>query len=130
MTLAADAVEAAVRAYYEAVSKGDIEAVAAMFTRDAVMRDPVGAPPATDDAARRLKYTGILVAFDDFTIAPATIIVGGDEAAAAWTVDATSKSGRDVRFSGISTFTLDSTGRITAMSAYLDIAAVAAAMQG
>lgn len=130
MTLTAGAVEAAVRVYYEALSKGDIDAAAAMFSPDAVMRDPVGTPPATDDAARRQKYAGILLAFDAFTIAPATIIVGGDEAAAAWTVDARAKSGREVRFSGISTFTLDSTGRITAMSAYLDIAAVAAAMQG
>jgi len=123
-----DEVESRVRAYYAAVRSGDIDAVAALFATDAVMRDPVGAPPATDDAQRRQRYAGIAAAFDAFSIDADEVIAGGDEAAARWTISGTSKGGRAVRFGGISTFAFDGEGRITIMSAYLDMASAAKAM--
>jgi ketosteroid isomerase-like protein len=129
VTPAAD-IKQRVEAYYVTVSAGDIDSVAAMFTPAATMRDPVGAPPACDDAARRQRYAGIRLAFDAFAIAARTIIVGGDEAAAAWIARATAKDGRAVEFSGISTFVFDAEGRITAMSAYLDLTQAAAAASG
>jgi steroid delta-isomerase len=114
--------------YYATLSAGDIDAVAALFAPDAVMRDPVGAPPATDDASRRQRYAGIKLAFDAFAIAPVTVIAGGTEAATTWSAAATAKNGREVTFSGISTFGFDAEGRITAMSAYWDPAVMAAAL--
>jgi steroid delta-isomerase len=121
-------IDTLVRAYYDAVTAGAIDGVLAMFAADAVMRDPVGAPPATDETARRQRYAGIKAMFDAFAITPEHVIVCGDEAAVAWTIRATAKSGRDITFSGISTFAFDANGRIAAMSAYLDSAAVAAAL--
>lgn len=125
MTSSAD-IKQRVEAYYATVTAGDIDSVAAMFTPTATMRDPVGAPPACDDAARRQRYAGIRLAFDAFVISATTIIVGGDEAAAAWVAHATAKDGRAVEFGGISTFTFDAEGRIAAMSAYLDLTQAAA----
>lgn len=125
---AASSIESGVRAYYEAVSAGNIDSVLAMFAPDAVMRDPVGAPPARDNASRRQRYAAIKAMFDAFAITPDRVIVGGDEAAAAWTIRATAKSGRNVTFSGISTFAFDAGGRIVSMSAYFDTAQVVAAL--
>jgi steroid delta-isomerase-like uncharacterized protein len=124
-------VDERVRAYYAALSAGDVEAVLAMFAPEGEMRDPVGAPPAGDDMQRRQRYAGIGAAFSSFTIEPETVIAGGDEAAATWTARATTKQeGRDVTFSGISVFMFDGDGRIARMSAYWDPAAIAARMRG
>jgi steroid delta-isomerase len=119
-----------VAAYYAAVRDGDIDVIAPMFASDAVMRDPVGQPPATDDAARRQRYAGIAAMFNSFEIVEEDIIAAGDEAAARWTARGHTRTGKDVRFEGISTFTFDADLRITTMSAYFDIAAVVASMQG
>jgi steroid delta-isomerase len=123
-----DAVRDAVSVYYAAVRAGDIDKTAALFAADAVMRDPVGAPPATDDASRRQRYAGIAAAFETFEIVEEHVIVCGDEAAARWTARGKTKSGTDVRFEGMSTFVFDAERKITSMSAYFDLAAVVAAM--
>jgi ketosteroid isomerase-like protein len=130
VTLNASAVRDAVAAYYDAVRKGEIERIAGMFAADGVMRDPVGAPPAADGAARRQRYAGISAVFAEFGIFEEQIIVGGDEAAARWTARGTAKNGASVRFDGISTFAFDGAGKIAMMSAYFDVAAVVAAMSG
>jgi ketosteroid isomerase-like protein len=118
----------AVAAYYAAVRAGDIDKTAALFAADAVMRDPVGAPPATDDASRRQRYAGIAAAFESFAIDEQQIIVGGDEAAARWAAHGKTKTGADVRFEGISTFVFNAQRKITMMSAYFDITSGVAAM--
>ena len=115
--------------YYAVISRGDVERAVAMFAEGAIMRDPVGTPPATDADQRRARYAGIGAAFDAFTITPEHVTVCGDEAAAKWTVRAHSMQGKDVSFEGISTFQFNDEGRITLMSAYWEPAAVAAAMQ-
>ena len=117
---------AAVEAYYAAVSAGEIEKVVAMFAPDAVMRDPVGHPPVLFDDARRQRYAGIAAMFESFAIMPKVIYAAGTgEAAAAWTVVARSKVGKDVTFSGISTFEFTDDGRIRDMSAYFDLTRLA-----
>jgi ketosteroid isomerase-like protein len=101
-----------------------------MFAPDAVMRDPVGMPPATDAAARRQRYDGIALTFETFTIKPDQVVVTGDEAGARWTAHGRSRTGRDVTFEGISTFVFDAEGRISAMSAYWDVSAIMKSMAG
>lgn len=120
--------KAQVAAYYDAVSRGDVDDVLAMFAPDAVMRDPVGTPPAVDEAARRQRYAGIGAMFEAFAIEADEIVVCGSEAAARWAARGSTHAGREVRFSGISTFTFDDGGLITAMSAYWELAVVVAAL--
>jgi steroid delta-isomerase len=121
---------ASVEAYYAAVSAGDIDAAVAMFADDAVMRDPVGMPPATDAASRRQRYDGIALAFETFAITPRQVVASPGEAGARWTAAGKSRSGRDVTFDGISTFVFDEHGRIAQMSAYWDVSAIVSAMSG
>lgn len=128
--MTAEQIRDRVRAYYGAVTAGDVEGVCAMYARDAEMRDPVGAPSATDDASRRQRYAGIGATFEAFAIAADDVQAGGDEAAARWTSRARTKAGRDVTMSGISTFVFDAEGKIARMSAYWDPAAFAAALTG
>ena len=130
MSLAPERVRDAVAAYYAAVGVDTIDTVAAMFAPDAPMRDPVGLAAVSNDAARRERYEGIAAAFASFAITPVQVAVCGDEAAASWTARGVTKAGREVTFAGISTFTFDAEGRIAAMSAYWEPAAVAAAMAG
>jgi ketosteroid isomerase-like protein len=130
MTMDPTAIRNAVSAYYAAVRGGDVDVIAPMFAVDAVMRDPVGQPPATDDVSRRQRYAGISAIFESFAINEELIIAAGDEAAARWTARGKTRAGKDLRFDGISTFTFDAAGRIAEMSAYFDIAAVMAQMQG
>ena len=124
-----DDVRKSVAAYYAAVRSADVDAIAPLFAPDAVMRDPVGAPPLTDDAARRQRYAGIGAAFASFQMVEQDVFVGGDEAAVRWNTRARTHAGKDVRFDGITTFSFDVDRRITVMSAYFDLAALAAAMQ-
>ncbi len=127
--MTADEVRAAVAAYYAAVSDRDIDAAVAMFAPDAKMLDPVGAPPAVDAEQRRQRYAGITATFDTFAIQPSFVAVCGADAAARWTASGTAKNGKQVAFDGISTFTFDAAGKIAAMSAYWEPAAIIAAMQ-
>ena len=130
MTLEAKALREAVAAYYRAVREGDIERIAGMYAADGVMRDPVGTPPAADDASRRQRYAGIAAAFGEFGIFEEQIVICGDEAAARWTARGTARSGAEVRFEGVSTFAFDADGKFAMMSAYFDVAAVVSAMSG
>jgi len=123
-------VRAAVAAYYAAVRAGDVDAIAPIFAPTAVMRDPVGMPPATDDASRRQRYAGIAATFETFGIFEDQVAVCGYEAAARWTARGATKDGKQVSFEGISTFVFDDDGKIVSMSAYFEIATVMAAMQG
>jgi hypothetical protein len=101
-----------------------------MFAPDAVMRDPVGMPAASDDASRRQRYDGIALAFETFAISAGRIIAVADEAAAQWSASGKARNGRDVTFDGLSTFAFDAEGRIRQMSAYWDVSAIMAAMAG
>lgn len=126
-----EALRERVEAYYAAISRRDIDACAAMFAPDADMHDPVGMPPATDDAARRQRYAGITAAFATFHIAPDVTIPGGDQIAAKWTARGVTKAGaKDVSFDGISIFLFDAEGRIARMSAFWDTGAIIRAMAG
>src|SRR5262245_61477365 len=107
MSIDAAAARERVHAYYEAVSNNDFDGAVAMFAADAIMRDPVGTPPAKDADQRRARYAGISAAFDAFAIAPEHIAVCGNEVAAKWAVRAHTMQGKDVSFEGISTFHLD-----------------------
>ena len=129
MSMSTDAVRSAVAAYYAAVSSGDVEAIAPLFAPEAVMRDPVGTPPLTDDAARRQRYARITAAFQSFGMVADEVTPAGDEAAARWIATGKTLGGKDVRFEGISTFVFDDDLRITAMSAYFDLVALTAQLQ-
>jgi steroid delta-isomerase len=124
--MTAEDLRSRVAAYYAAVRAGDIDAILTLFAPDAVMRDPVGAPPATDEVQRRQRYTGIAAAFSEFSIDEDDVIVCGDEAAVRWTIAATLKNGHEVTIQGISTFEFGADGSIQCMSAYLDLAEVQA----
>ena len=130
MPLTAEAVRDAVRAYYAVIRAGDVDAIAALFASDAVMRDPVGAPAATTDAERRQRYAGIGAMFERFGIAEEHVSANPPEAAARWTASGRTRTGRDISFEGISTFTFRDDGTIAEMSAYWEPASIAAAMAG
>ena len=114
--------------YYRALSQGDVAAVLAMFAESAVMRDPVGTPAATTPEARSQRYAGISAMFESFAITPDDVVPCGDEAAVRWTARGRMRTGRDVEFSGMSTFVFDGEGRIATMSAYWDAGAIARAL--
>jgi ketosteroid isomerase-like protein len=116
--------------YYAAVTSGDIDRIAAMFAAAAEMRDPVGQPPATDDAARRQRYEGIPAVFESFAMTAEAVEPGGNEAAARWQARGRTKTGREVAFAGISLFEFDGQGRIARMSAFWDRQALAASLAG
>jgi steroid delta-isomerase len=119
---------AAVERYYATVSAGAVDAIAALFAPDGVMRDPVGTPPRTTDAERRQPYAAIGAMFDSFTITPERIIAAEDEAGVTWTARGQTRAGRPVEFEGISKFTFDGDGRITAMDVFWDREALARAL--
>jgi ketosteroid isomerase-like protein len=124
-----EAVRGAVEAYYAAITARDVDALLRMYAPGSAMRDPVGIPPATDDATRRQRYDGIAAAFETFAITPQQIVASANEAGVRWTAGGRARSGRDVTFDGISTFIFDDDGRITTMSAYWDLTAITLAMQ-
>lgn len=130
MAMTAEEIKAAVAAYYASITAGTFERNMAMFAPGAEMHDPVGIPPATDDAGRKQRYDGIPAAFATFTITPEVVVACGNEAAAHWTAGGPAKNGREVTFHGISTFVFGDDGKIALMRAYWEPAAMAAMMAG
>ncbi len=105
-----------VHAYVRALNTGDLEAIVALYARDAVVEDPIGSPPKRGRAAIRAFYAvstsmALAVALEG------EIRVATRECAFAFRVDFVHE-GRPVSIRPIDVFDFDAAGRIAHMRAY------------
>ena len=104
--------------YVALLSKGDAEAIVALYDPNAQVEDPIGTPPKVGHQAIREFYTGIAgVSITATRLGPVTVV--GHEAAFQFRIDV--PVGDDT-LSMVSTdlMSFDESGKIIAMRAYAD----------
>lgn len=104
--------------YAELFSASDAEGIVALYAADAVVRDPITAPPVTGHAAIRAWYQGTFDAMGrmEMTLEGA-VRVAGRHGAAAFVIHADNE-GQRFRSDSLDVMMFDDQGLITAMDAY------------
>jgi steroid Delta-isomerase len=108
----------AFHAYADALGRDDAGAAAALFAPDAVVRDPIDAPPYEGVDAIHAFLAGGSGIIKSFTVTgPVRVAADGRHGAAAMTVVLDFGDGTKT-LDSIDVMTFDDDGRVTAMDAY------------
>src|SRR4051794_19992130 len=105
-------VEYAVAEYFRTLSTRNKNAWFALFDKNAVLHEPVGATPAEGREGLEEVWQIFTGPFAKFVIASDEVFYSGSGAAARWSAQASSADGRRTDFSGITIFEVDSEGHI------------------
>jgi steroid delta-isomerase len=112
---------AAVAAFFTGTRAADPDAWVAAFADDAEIHDPVGTPALRGRAELRDRMAGFLPQLARFSgLVPGDAYVCGPSTAVHWHATATTTTGRDLAWSGITTFGLDDRGRIAHLKVWFD----------
>jgi steroid delta-isomerase len=109
-------VRQAVDRYQKAVNSRDLEAYVSQFTEDAVVTDPVGAPPHVGHDAIRAFWSASLEAAPTLVYEATDVHTGGDHVGFHFTATVTLDSGT-MAINGIEVFQVAEDGRIKTMTA-------------
>jgi steroid delta-isomerase len=109
--------------YCAAVTSRDVDRVVALFTEDAVQRDPATAEPNVGRDAIRTFFAAGLSASLTTDFSALAVHTCGDQVAIDFKV-AVTLDGGSMTITGIEVFTVASDGRIAAVTAYWDDADV------
>lgn len=114
-------IETAIVAYFEAISTRDHARWLALFSDDAVLHEPVGAPPLEGKESVEEAWKIFSAPFGELKMEAVEIFLGGSGAAVKWIGEGSGKgSTRLLTFAGISIFELDDDGKIQAVMSYWD----------
>ncbi|HYB99989.1 MAG TPA: nuclear transport factor 2 family protein [Candidatus Limnocylindrales bacterium] len=122
-------VEAALLAYFDALTRRDKQAWLALLARNAILHEPVGALPAEHDEGREQVWQMLTGPFASLSVQAEQTFYGGSGAAVKWRArgQAAATSGaasttprRSITFEGISIFELDAEGKIQTVMSYWD----------
>lgn len=119
----------AIDRYFAAWTSLDPSAYVACFSENAVVHDPYGSTPRQGAHALRDFFDGIAHAVQEVRIQADSLYVAGNRAAVAFRGNAIGKNGKPVEVVGIDVFEFNEAGRITALWAYWDPAAVLAKLR-
>ncbi len=119
----------AIDRYFAAWSSLDPAAYVACFDVTAVVHDPYGSTPHKGAGALREFFGGIAHAIQDVRIQADSVYAAGNRAAVVCEGKAIGKNLKPVEVAGIDVFEFNEAGRITALWAYWDPAAVLAKLR-
>ena len=119
----------AIDRYFAAWTSLDPSAYVACFTENAVVHDPYGSTPRQGAPALRDFFGAIAHAVQEVHIQADSMYVAGNRAAVVFRGKAIGKNFKPVEVAGIDVFELNAAGRITALWAYWDSAAVLAQLR-
>lgn len=123
-------INAVVAAYFAATRAMDKAAWLATFAADGVSIDPVGTPPMDTPEKRAAFFDGIVGAFETVGLTEQEVYLAGNSAAVKWIGQGTGKNGRAVTFEGIDVFEVNDDGKVLALHAYWNPAAMMADLMG
>lgn len=123
-------VEAAVEAYFRNVSSRNKDAWLALFDKNAVLHEPVGATPGEGRDGLEQVWQVFTGPFASLSIRSDEVFYSGSGAAARWSAEASAAGGEKTQFSGITVFEVDADGRIQTVMSYWDPAAVLIRLAG
>lgn len=114
-----DELRAAIVAYVDAVNARDPEAVAALFTDDAVQADPASNPPNVGRQAIAAFFAAGIAGSEDWTFRAERVHTCADQVAINFAIDIVN-AGTTMTISGIEVFTAATDGRFSSVYAYWD----------
>jgi len=107
----------------------DPAAYTACFTQEAELHEPYGSTPHRGTQGVRAFFSGVSEALSEVRLEPKAIYPAGNRAAVVFHGKGTGKNGKVVDVEGVDVFEFDQSGRITALWAYWDSAAVLAKLR-
>jgi steroid delta-isomerase len=113
-------VRAVVERYVDAQRRNDRQAFLSVFHPDALMIDPVGAPPHQGVDAIAALFDGPRQEAGELAFPDHTVIVCGDEAALVMTVEARTAAG-GISFDVVDTIVVGDDARIVQLRAFWDL---------
>ena len=111
-------IEAIVAAYFAHMAAMNPEGWLEYFAPDAVSYDPVGHPPTQIHQGFREFFAQLQSVFEQLEPQTEHIFVAGNEAAVKWTIQGLSKTGKSIKFEGITVFEFNEAGKIQTTRAY------------
>jgi len=115
--------EAAVSAYFDALSVADEERWLGLFDSEAVCHQPVGSVPAEGRGGLAEVWKMLTGPFERLRVEPRQVFYAGSGAAVHWAAAGRGVTGREVTFEGINVFEVGTNGKIQTVMGYWDPAA-------
>ncbi|WP_013320275.1 nuclear transport factor 2 family protein [Gloeothece verrucosa] len=110
--------------YFASMEKMSASIWREIFAEDASIQDPVGKPPFNPHEMAD-KFFGFLAGFyDKIELSQDQTFIAGNSAAIVWTMNISSKQGRQATSNGISVIEINPQGKIQQISSYWDEAAL------
>ncbi|BAT54812.1 steroid delta-5-3-ketosteroid isomerase [Nostoc sp. NIES-3756] len=113
-----ETIKQVVAAYFDNIAAMNPEGWIDNFAEDAVSHDPVGEPPAKVHEGYRQFIGQLQAVFEKLEATTEHIFIAANEAAVKWTMAGVSKSGKSVKFEGITIFEVNPEGKIQTTRAY------------
>ena len=129
MPLTAETMRDVVDRYFAAWRRLDPAAYTACFTAEAELHEPYGSTPHRGTQGVRAFFTGVAQALSEVRLEPKAVYSAGNRAAVVFHGKGSGKNGKVVDVEGVDVFEFDQNGRITALWAYWDSAAVLAKLR-
>jgi len=129
MALSPEQMRNAVERYFASWASLDPAAYVACFTEDAVVHDPYGSTPHQGTTSLRDFFRWVVQALQEVRIEADIMHIAGNRAAVVFRGKAVGKNHKPVQLDGIDVFELNDAGRITALWAYWDSAALLAKLR-
>ncbi|MSQ47745.1 MAG: nuclear transport factor 2 family protein [Deltaproteobacteria bacterium] len=119
-TPAQQQMESAARAYFERVTKGDVEGILALFADDARIINPMtGETGITGKDALRAFYTNLVGSLVDYHAGPTDIIIDGDKLVAPLHLEGKTKDGNPIVMNNLNFWTFEN-GKFKVLRIYMD----------
>ncbi|MEA5566754.1 MULTISPECIES: nuclear transport factor 2 family protein [unclassified Anabaena] len=122
-------IEKAVAAYFANIAAMNPEGWVDNFAEDAISHDPVGEPPTKVHEGYREFIGQLQAVFAQLEPTTEHIFIASNEAAVKWTITGVSKSGKSVKFEGITIFEVNAEGKIQTTRAYWNPAQIIAQLR-
>jgi steroid delta-isomerase len=120
-TSAEQQMETAARAYFERVTKGDIEGILSLFADDAMLINPMtGEQGVRGKEALRAFYTNLTSSLVDYHAGPTDIIIDGNKLVAPLHLEGKTKDGAPIVMNNLNLWTFDEQGKFRALRIYMD----------
>ena len=116
--------------YFDNMAAINAEGWLEIFSEDAVIHDPVGAPQKLVHKDSQQFFKVLSNFFEKMELSKDNIFFVENGAAVKWTMQVVAKSGRHATSEGISVFEINDMGKIQKVSSYWDEAAMMMKLKG
>ncbi len=121
--------EEAVRAYFQRVTKGDVEGILELFHDDAILIHPLSENGVKGKAALRAFYQNLTTNLVDYSAGPTDIVIEGDKVVAPLHLEGKTKDGQPIVMNNLNFYTFAGK-KFQSLRIYMDTYPYRAALSG